>query len=432
MKNLRNLITAILAVITVCSLSVTVAFAEDEKTSFTEIYKNHTSYTMVASRKGYFRYAPENSLKAIHSAEDAGADIIEIDVRSTADGVLILMEDETVERTCHGYGENTVVSEMTYDEIKKLTLLEGQGGHNVAVTAETVPTLEEVFRDRKNHYLASSELNTGQKALLMIDADRTLRDKICNLVIENSMQNEVIFYIDDASPDEITTWKESLPFEPMVMTYFKGNVIFAATANVKNDAEVADAIHLATKNPYGVVFGETVQTTAYENGIRTMASPSVPEICGTQMQDTEVWWDKLVSMGFNIILTDNVPELRDYVDSSHSKALELDWACNEYIHEWELPDFNSDKFFDYKRAYTNAAEKAESLLTNDMSRSYSDIVTAVHELKKACDDINTNYNELADGTAGMTVTPVRILLCVAAVAVVVTAEIYVYKKKKKD
>ena len=52
-------------------------------------------------------------------------------------------------------------------------------------------------------------------------------------------------------------------------------------------------------------------------------------------------------------------------------------------------------------------------------------------MKKAYSDVNTNYSELEKGTAGMTVTPVRILLCVAAVAAVVTAEIYVYKKKEK-
>ena len=58
-------------------------------------------------------------------------------------------------------------------------------------------------------------------------------------------------------------------------------------------------------------------------------------------------------------------------------------------------------------------------------------MTAEYEMKKAYSDVNANYSELEKGTAGMTVTPVRILLCVAAVAAVVTAEIYVYKKKEK-
>ena len=431
MKNIKRLFALILMLITAFSASAINASAEDDRPELNEIYKDHTSYTMVASKKGYFYYAPENSLSAIKAAENSGADIIEIDIRTTADGVLILMEDETVERTCYGYGENTVVSEMTYEEIKNLKLLKGQGGENAEKTEETVPTLEEVFKDRTMYYLSSSALHPEEKALFMLDFDWSLRDKISNLVIQNKMENEVIFYIDDAKPDEISAWKETLPFEPMIMTYFKGNVIFAATSNVKKDAEIAEGIHLATKNPYGVIFGETVHNTAYESEIRTMATPCNPEICGTIMQDTEVWWDYLVSAGFNVIMTDNVSGLRTYVDASHNKALELDWAISRCISQWELPQFNQDKFYDYKRAYTNAAEKAENLMHHDMSRSFSDIVTAVYELQKATADIDLNYNEFKDGTAGMTVTPVRILLCIAAAAIVLTAEIYVYKKKRK-
>lgn len=431
MKTSRKILSVILIIFTVFAFFGTAAHAEDEEITLNEIYKDHKSYTMVASRKGYFKYAPENSIKAIKAAENAGADIIEIDVRTTADGVLILMEDETVERTCYGYGENTVVSEMTYNEIKDLKLLEGQGGHGATKTQETVPTLEEVFRQRFITYTSDSSPGTKQRSLLMIDASWELRDAICNLAAENNILGDIIFYIDDAKPDEIAAWKASLPAEPMVMTYFKGNVIFAATACIRKASEAADGIHLATKNHYGVIFGETVQNTAYESGIRTMAAPCIPELCGTKMQDTQVWWDKLVSQGFNIILTDNVNELRDYVDSSHSKALELDWANNAFVCNWELPDFSSDKFFDYKLAYTNATEKVDNLLSRDMSRSYSDIVTAVYELKKAYDDINNNYDELADGTAGKTVNPVTIFLAAAAIAVVTVAEIYVYKKKKR-
>ncbi len=431
MKNIRRIIALSLILITVFSISAITAYAEDDAPALYEIYKDHKSFTMVASRKGSTVTAPENTIASINAAENEGADIIEIDIRTTADGVLILFEDETVTRMCADYGEKTVVSEMTYDEIKKLNLLNGNGGENATVSGKKVPTLEEIFKDRKLSYLSSSSVITKQRALFMLDFDWSIRDKISNLVIENKMENEVIFYIDDASAKEIAEWKKVLPFEPMIMTYFKGNVIFAATANVKEDAEIADGIHLATKNPYGVIFGETVQNTAYEAGVRTMAAPCIPEICGSQAQDTEVWWDRLVSLGFNVILTDNVAGLRNYVDKSHNKALELDWAINRCIGQWELPDFTLDKFFDYKRAYTNAAEKAENLMSRDMSRSYSDIVTAVYELEKAVNDINLNYKAFEDGSAGKTITPVTILLAALVIAVVTVAEIYVFRMKKK-
>lgn len=408
----------------------TFASAQEKTNPLAETYKNHNGTTMIVSRKGDFTKAPENSLMAIHSAESAGADIIKIDIRTTADGVLILMADETVERTCYGFSENTVVSEMTYDEISKLNLLGGEGGYGAKQTTLTVPTLEEVFKDRKMYYLASSALTTEAKALFMLDFDWAIRDRICNLVIENGMQNEVVFYIDDAKPDEIRNWKESLPFEPMIMTYFKGNVIFAATANVKEDAEIADGIHLATKNPYGVIFGKTVQNTVYESEIRAMATPCLPEICGNLMQDTEVWWDYLISKGFNVIMTDNVAGLKAYIKDCQAKEADLEKYFYDNIKGFSLPGFNSDKFLDYKRAYNNALDDTLSIL-DDNSSARSDIVTARYEIQKAYNDIFANYNELQKGTAGMTVTPVRVLLCIAAAAIVIVAEVFVYRQKKK-
>ena len=423
---MKKILSIIFAIIIFCSFSA-VANADVSSDNIAETYKNATERTMIASDKGDITTAPENSLMAIHNAEKAGADIIKIDVRTTADGVLILMADETVTRTCTGYGENTVVSEMTYDEIRKLNLLGGEGGYGEKNTTLTVPTLEEVFKDRKMYYLSSASLETKQKALFMLDFDWSIRDKLSNLVIENQMTNEVIFYIDDASPDEIANWKETLSFEPMIMTYFKGNVIFAATANVKKDAEIADGIHLATKNPYGVIFGATVQNTAKESGIRTMAAPCMPEICGTQIQDTEVWWDYLITQGFNVILTDHAAELRAYLDDCSEKEKELEKYFYDNIKGYSLPDFNSDKFLDYKRAFNNAYDYTLNVL-NDKSSSRSDIVTAEYEIKKAYDE---NYHELEDGTAGLTVTPVTILLSAFAITIVTVAEIYVYKKKKK-
>lgn len=427
----KRLSAVLLIIIMIMSFAVISANAADNSGyTISDDYRNHNGNTLIVARKGDCTTAAENSLMAIHEAENSGADIIEIDVRVTADGVLILMEDETVTRTCSGYGENTVVAEMTYDEISALTLLGSHGGHGAKNTTLTVPTLEDVFKDRTMYYLSSSAAETKQKALFMLDFDWSIRDKISNLVIENSMQNEVIFYIDDAKPEEISQWKDSLPFEPMVMTYFKGNVIFAATSNIRNDAEVADAIHLATKNPYGVIFGESVHDTAVESGIRTMATPCIADICGSQIQDTEVYWDYLISVGFNVIMTDDVKGLRAYLDDCKAKEKVLEDYFYNTAKTWTVPDFNSDKFLDYKRAYSNAYDKMLNIL-DDNSSSRSDIVTAGYEMEKAIADINANYNDLSQGTAGMTVTPVRILLCVAAVAVVVIAEVYVYKKKKK-
>jgi glycerophosphoryl diester phosphodiesterase len=74
---------------------------------------------MVAAHRGNHTEHPENSLAAIRSAAEIGADFAEVDVRHTADGFPVLMHDSDVDRTTDGSGN---VAEMTLDEVEALTL----------------------------------------------------------------------------------------------------------------------------------------------------------------------------------------------------------------------------------------------------------------------------------------------------------------------
>lgn len=427
MLHIKKTLFFLFSIILISSCLIFSASAKEE--SVKDIYNDPYGRTLIASRKGYWKEAPENSLKAIKAAKNMSADIIEIDIKKTADGVLILMADETVERTCYGYGEKTAVSEMTYEDISKLRLLDGEGGPTAKKTQETVPTLEDVFKDRKLSYLASSALNPDFP-LLMLDASFEDRNEIYNLAKEHSMTSSVIFLFTDAKPDDIAEWKTEINENVMTMSYFKGNVIFSALSFMKKAENAGnESVYLATSNPYGVVFGETVTGKA-DGKMRMMANAAESELSGKVRKDTEVWWDDLISRGYSIILTDYPSLLRDYIEDCEAKSRILLHTYETVVTDWQLPDFNSDKFFDYKLAYTNAKALADSLL-QDKSSARSTIVTATYDLQKAFDDINNNYDELAEGTAGMTVTPVRILLCIAAAAVVIVAEIYVYKQKKK-
>ena len=66
--------------------------------------------------------------------------------------------------------------------------------------------------------ISSRYINKAKKkSLFMLDFEWALKDDIAKLVADNNMQNDVIFYIDDASADEIAEWNESLSFEPMII-----------------------------------------------------------------------------------------------------------------------------------------------------------------------------------------------------------------------
>ena len=60
---------------------------------------------LVVSHRADWRNAPENSLQAIQNCIDMGVDMVEIDLKKTKDGHLILMHDKTIDRTTTGKGK---------------------------------------------------------------------------------------------------------------------------------------------------------------------------------------------------------------------------------------------------------------------------------------------------------------------------------------
>ncbi len=76
-----------------------------------------SSYPLTIAHRGGAALAPENTLLAFESALKFGADVLEVDVRATADGVLVAFYDETVDRTTGATGK---VAEMTLAQVQAL------------------------------------------------------------------------------------------------------------------------------------------------------------------------------------------------------------------------------------------------------------------------------------------------------------------------
>jgi len=95
--------------------------------------------TRACAHRGDLAVAPENTLPAIRSAVEKGAAMIEFDVRRTADGVLVVLHDRSVDRTTDGTGN---VDEMTFDEVRAL---DAGTWFDPAFAGTQIPTLEEVL-----------------------------------------------------------------------------------------------------------------------------------------------------------------------------------------------------------------------------------------------------------------------------------------------
>jgi glycerophosphoryl diester phosphodiesterase len=101
------------------------------------------------AHRGASALAPENTLEAFRTAVEAGAGGLELDVHLTSDGQVVVIHDETVERTTDGTG---AVAGMTLEELRML-----DAGHNFSPEGGSaspyrgqglrIPTLGEVFRE---------------------------------------------------------------------------------------------------------------------------------------------------------------------------------------------------------------------------------------------------------------------------------------------
>lgn len=94
--------------------------------------------TKIWAHRGASAYAPENTVPAFKLAIEQGADGIELDVQESSDGKLMVIHDETIDRTSNGSGR---VVDMTCQDLKKLDFSNGMAGfENVRI-----PTLKEVY-----------------------------------------------------------------------------------------------------------------------------------------------------------------------------------------------------------------------------------------------------------------------------------------------
>lgn len=88
--------------------------------------------------RGAAAQAPENTIASFRRAVSLGAQAIELDVLPTKDGHLVVIHDDTVDRTTDGTGR---VADLTLSEIQRLDAGSWKGAE---FADERVPTLEEV------------------------------------------------------------------------------------------------------------------------------------------------------------------------------------------------------------------------------------------------------------------------------------------------
>ncbi|PAT06342.1 glycerophosphodiester phosphodiesterase [Corynebacterium hadale] len=148
----------------------------------------------IAAHRGQWRDFPENSIPGFLAAIRDGANILETDIRRTADGHLVLMHDPTVDRTTNGTGE---VADLTLEQIKQLRLRQSLGNGPSAITSYEVPTLDELLDAVK-----------GENVLIDLDKGWDYREQMYEELSARDMLDYGLFQGSPNVPDAVAFMKK--------------------------------------------------------------------------------------------------------------------------------------------------------------------------------------------------------------------------------
>ncbi len=146
-KRLRSVLIVIVVVVAVLAAAYAIMALLAEPAPGRPFFAQFDQRPLVMAHQGGKGLRPDNTLSAFEHAVALGVDVLEMDIHTTADGVPVVMHDETVDGTTNGTGP---ILSFTLAELKELdagynwTPDDGQTfpyrGQGI-----TVPTLEEVF-----------------------------------------------------------------------------------------------------------------------------------------------------------------------------------------------------------------------------------------------------------------------------------------------
>ncbi|MEO1245756.1 MAG: glycerophosphodiester phosphodiesterase family protein [Pseudomonadota bacterium] len=283
------------------AISVKAAFSSEE--------------TMVVAHRACWQEAPENSLEAIEACIALGVDMVEVDVRQTADGKLVLLHDRTLDRTSDLSG---ALAAFTWAEIREARLKTGAGGADAPVTQYRIPTLDAALR-----------LSRG-RILVNLDMKERVHDEALAIVGALEINDEVLFKLRAApgsSELRQAPFLGNAPFMPIVVQCREDRPPGSYCLSSANDLQGAfDAYDPVA---YEFVFHDsrflTEELVALrERNIGIWVNTLYPAISGGRDDEygstsPEHVWGSLIDAGVSIIQTDYPETLMQYLQTRRER-----------------------------------------------------------------------------------------------------------------
>lgn len=240
---------------------------------------------MVCAHRATEIDVPENSLAGIQKAIDNGISMVEIDVRQTKDGELVLMHDATINRTANGSGN---LSSYTLHEIKQFNLYK----YNGTLTNERIPTLKEVFDLARGKVYVNLDIN-----------DKAPFAKVYDIAKQYGMLKQVQFYTKDNS---------------LIRTMLNKNADLVVLPYIDNEVEfnAFNTTNLSILHYSDTSFNTTLIQKAKDKGWAVYANVYV-NTSKTPQSDGNFLIDKFITLKGSVIQTDHPEYIKTYLQQKN-------------------------------------------------------------------------------------------------------------------
>jgi glycerophosphoryl diester phosphodiesterase len=156
---------------------------------------------LIFAHRGASAHAPENTIAAFELAIQQNADVIELDTKLSADGHVVVIHDQSVDRTTNSSGQ---VSELTLASLRELDA----GSHfSPTFHGEQIPTLEEVLEIFAGKILLNIELTNYRSPF---DA---LPMKIAQILDQTNLETQIL--VSSFHPVPLRRFHHLLPSIPI-------------------------------------------------------------------------------------------------------------------------------------------------------------------------------------------------------------------------
>jgi glycerophosphoryl diester phosphodiesterase len=162
----------------------------------------------IFAHRGACSYSPENTIAAFELAVSQGTDAIELDAKLSADGQVVVIHDQTVDRTTGAHGR---VGELALADLRRLDC---GSFFDAAFKGERIPTLDEVFEAVGRLVYINVELTNY--ASMMDD----LPERVAKIVRKHALEERVLF--SSFNPLALLRVRRQIPQAPTGLLAEKG------------------------------------------------------------------------------------------------------------------------------------------------------------------------------------------------------------------